>query len=374
MDRTMSIHHPDIVASTKAYDHWLVSLEPSFAHDLARKTTWMDTSTSDFLRATFYRWSERFPVICSVANDAAGVRAVGDVHVGNFGTWYDKDKRFRWGVNDFDEAAWMPFTNDLVRLATSALIARTDLNPGHVGERILAGYKSRVVEGHPNILEVTNHSDLARALDAMRKRPDRFYTDLAGKVQLDREEKQVLEELRAELHDRVAHGHLHHRAAGRGSLGRVRIFILREGDDPYALEAKRVLRSAWSWARAGGPDVPAPEDDDNVHLKKLLDDNRRRPDSQTDVVRKDGHQWVLRPLSPDNVGVDFTAIDAKFAAKLLEHMGSEVANVHLLSASKGQLASSLYDLTDDWLVSAAVAMRADTQADAFAWTGRDSQS
>ncbi len=48
---------------------------------------------------------------------------VGDLHVENFGTWRDGEGRLIWGINDFDEATTLPYTNDLVRLCASALIA-----------------------------------------------------------------------------------------------------------------------------------------------------------------------------------------------------------------------------------------------------------
>ena len=88
----------------------------------------MGDDSGDFLRA-LYRWSQRFPDVCQELDSAPMVRAVGDVHVGNFGTWPDGEGRLRWGLNDFDEAGWMPLTNDLTRLATSALLGRKDLSP-----------------------------------------------------------------------------------------------------------------------------------------------------------------------------------------------------------------------------------------------------
>ena len=51
------------------------------------------------------------------------ILSVGDLHVENFGTWRDSDGRLIWGINDFDEAAVYPYTMDLVRLATSAVLA-----------------------------------------------------------------------------------------------------------------------------------------------------------------------------------------------------------------------------------------------------------
>jgi uncharacterized protein (DUF2252 family) len=51
------------------------------------------------------------------------VLAVGDLHLENFGTWRDGLGRLAWGINDFDEAYPLPYTHDLVRLATSAFLA-----------------------------------------------------------------------------------------------------------------------------------------------------------------------------------------------------------------------------------------------------------
>ena len=47
------------------------------------------------------------------------LKGVGDLHVENFGTWRDVEGRLVWGVNDFDEAYALPYTNDLVRLVAS---------------------------------------------------------------------------------------------------------------------------------------------------------------------------------------------------------------------------------------------------------------
>ena len=77
-----------------------------------------------FLRGTFWRWAE---TILRGLPGPGGMQppssAVGDIHLENFGTWRDDDGRLVWGVNDFDEAAEMPYALDLVRLATSALLA-----------------------------------------------------------------------------------------------------------------------------------------------------------------------------------------------------------------------------------------------------------
>ncbi len=97
--------------------------------DLHFKHEQMRTGPFPFLRATYYRWAQIWADVCPEAAAAPGVLAVGDLHVENFGTWRDIEGRLIWGINDFDEAWRMPYTNDLVRLATSALLAQHGLRP-----------------------------------------------------------------------------------------------------------------------------------------------------------------------------------------------------------------------------------------------------
>ncbi len=83
-------------------------------HDRMKKNAFM------FLRATFFRWARRIETVCPELAGAPAVLSVGDLHVENFGTWRDAEGRLVWGINDFDEAAEIPYPFDLVRLATSA--------------------------------------------------------------------------------------------------------------------------------------------------------------------------------------------------------------------------------------------------------------
>ena len=85
----------------------------------------MRDSAFAFLRATYWRWAETILEVCPDLANAPAVLAVGDTHLENFGTWHDGEGRLVWGVNDYDEAAEMPYILDLVRLATSATLATT---------------------------------------------------------------------------------------------------------------------------------------------------------------------------------------------------------------------------------------------------------
>src|SRR5262245_1507807 len=141
----------DIRQATDEFEHWLGRFCPLVRPDLERKHAKMAASAVVFLRATFDRWMQRWPKTCGELDRAPAVLAVGDAHVENFGTWRDAEGRLVWGVNDFDEAYALPYTNDLVRLATSAHLAISAnslaLKPADACAAILRGYAKGLNDG-----------------------------------------------------------------------------------------------------------------------------------------------------------------------------------------------------------------------------------
>ena len=113
----------DIIEATKQYEQWLSERIPLIVADVELKHQRMAEAPFPFLRATFYRWAQTWPEVSPETARAPLALAVGDLHVENFGTWRDLEGRLIWGVNDFDEVARIPYTCDLVRLATVALLA-----------------------------------------------------------------------------------------------------------------------------------------------------------------------------------------------------------------------------------------------------------
>src|SRR5258708_31050193 len=109
----------DIVTATRSYERWLAARITVRPRDLRFKHDRMAESPFVFLRGTFYRWIQQWPDLCPALDGAPRVIAAGDVHVENFRTWRDIEGRLLWGVNDFDEAAVLPYTQDLVPLPTS---------------------------------------------------------------------------------------------------------------------------------------------------------------------------------------------------------------------------------------------------------------
>ena len=114
----------DIKAATQRYEARLRAALPLVIDaDLDFKHEQMALAPFPFLRATFYRWSQRWGHCCPHLASTPVVLGVGDLHVENYGTWRDAEGRLVWGVNDFDEATLVPYAVDLVRLATSAGLA-----------------------------------------------------------------------------------------------------------------------------------------------------------------------------------------------------------------------------------------------------------
>src|ERR1700722_17802371 len=137
----MKIHR-----ATEKYEAWLGERIPLIRADLIRKHALMKEGPFPFLRATFYRWAQTWPEVSPETFAAPVALAVGDLHVENFGTWRDIEGRLIWGLNDFDEMAWMPYTCDLVRLATSALLEigvdhLHNIDPRRACQAIVQGYK-----------------------------------------------------------------------------------------------------------------------------------------------------------------------------------------------------------------------------------------
>ena len=150
----------DIHASTRANEQWLratLGAEVVEADLVARRAKLADKPFT-YLRAAYWRWVELLPESWGPKRPGMAVLAVGDVHLENFGTWRDGEGRLVWGVNDFDEAAVMPWPLDLLRLATSAHMAHDDPDAGDaatdaVATAIMDGYTKGLKRPRPIILD-----------------------------------------------------------------------------------------------------------------------------------------------------------------------------------------------------------------------------
>src|SRR5262245_19997786 len=225
-----------IQEATADYEEWLGGQIPLVPEDLEHKHELMRSGPFPFLRATFYRWTQLWAQAPKHVRAAREVLAVGDLHVENFGTWRDAEGRLVWGINDFDEACRLPYTNDLLRLATSAQLAIADghlqVEPKRAAAAILAGYKEGLeAGGRPFVLVEHWHWRVLRRLAVAKlDRPDKFWEKLHGLPAVADSlvpagAARALGRLlpQAGLPLRYAH-----RVAGVGSLGRQRFVVIAD--------------------------------------------------------------------------------------------------------------------------------------------------
>jgi hypothetical protein len=367
----------DIIEATKAYEAWMRQQTNVSDKLLEKKHRKMADGAVPFLRATFYRWVEKWPKICPRLAHRTGdvLLAVGDLHVENFGTWLDSRERLVWGMNDFDEACELPFTSDLVRLATSAALAAEEdylvTDPADIPALLLKGYRACLKAGGAPILLEGHGVELPFTLPPGRpENPREFWarnlddkdSPVIKKGELDAE---IVEMFRAAFPPGAKLEYREQKKPGGvSSLGRRRFTaVLGDGKARTAREVKALVPSALYWFQ----DRPAMRSQTASLLQRAI----RDPDPYFQI-----HDcWMLRELAPDAVKIELGALPGenrdKLELALFHAMGWETANIHLGSRSPEAVATSLAALTADWLAKAATDMAEITKRDLDEWRRPD---
>jgi hypothetical protein len=356
-----------IAKATERYETWLGRHLKIVGQDLHFKHEQMRSAPFPFLRATYYRWAQIWKDVCPEAAAAPRVLAVGDLHVENFGTWRDKEGRLIWGINDFDEAWSMPYTNDLVRLATSALLAQMtcDLKEGIAA--ILKGYLEALEAGGRPFALAEHHPSLRNMAVARLHEPERFWEKLHALEEVEGEPPAgALKAIARMMPERGLHWRMTHRVAGLGSLGRQRYVALAEWNGgSVAREAKALAPSACVWAeplagRHGASGAESGKGSSAIHYQEIIDCAVRCPDPFVRLQKR----WIVRRLAPDCSRIELSALPKqRDEMHLLQAMGWETANVHLGSAKARVLHNDLKKRPRGWLLSAARKMEKAVQAD-----------
>lgn len=348
---------------TDEYETWLRQRMPIDPRELDDKRRRMEGDEHAFLRGTFYRWAVLWTRHCQVLDKAPEVLGVGDIHVENFGTWRDADGRLAWGVNDFDEACALPYTADLVRLTTSALMAEAEnphrgkkLTDDNIAASILAGYRDGLDCPEPFVLAERNawlRDIVAAGFEVKDKngktRYERFVDQMNALPPAIRIPNEMVEILRDSFPKPTPPYSVGHRIAGLGSLGRPRFTaVAKEWHGGMIVrEAKAMTVSAWLWAR----DIQTGA---MINYNRIVKAAHRSPDPTLQIRGS----WVVRRLAPDIGKVELQDLPINTGDDMLFAMGKEIANVH---APSGQtLDAVLADLRTretSWLLDAARAMQ-----------------
>ena len=387
-----------IAKTTAEYEDWLRSQTTLAEDEIKAKHTKMACGEFPFLRATFYRWAHLFPKHCEDLCNAPSILGIGDLHVENFGTWRDAEGRLAWGVNDFDEACQLPYTNDLVRLATSAYFARLEsasplsLDFKDACRAIQEGYLKGLERPRPFVL-AEDHGWLREIV--MRELVDSGSPGNKGAGKDDLFDKfhkkySTLDAARGDIPGEATAAlnaclpqptpayEVKHREAGLGSLGRRR-FTAVVSDWKGGIivrEAKPLVPSAWLWANQEREESSAADlKARRIYFREAVTRAVRSADPLLMVF--DG--WVARRLGPDAFKVEILDLELKpnkkeeLTKKLLEAMGKEIANIHSPSNSSGSgIVEHLNAVSNrgesvKWLLDGAQTMLKQTQDDFRDW-------
>lgn len=310
------------VSDNTAFEAWLGQHCDIDRDGLELKHEKMSDDPFPFLRATYFRWATTIGRLCPELAKAPGVLAVGDIHIENFGTWRNVEQRLVWGINDFDEAARMPYPFDLVRLVTSARLASgKKIRPRTIARAILAGYRQGIKDPRPTLLdqERTWMNKFLRTTEAERLEFREDMKKLRTREGLT--EKKVPAPARHGLMEALPKGlapEFARRRAGAGSLGRPRFVAIAEWHGGLVVrEAKAQVPSAWDWAHAR-----------RGARSRLIDAARSVSRSPDPHLEADGH-FVFRRLAADANKIELKDLDEEaLEANLFETMGFDLGSFH----------------------------------------------
>src|SRR5712671_4691885 len=351
----------NITEATRSYENWMRQCTDVVESHLRYKHQQMREDPLLFFRSTFYRWAQLWPELCRDLCSAPKVLSVGDLHVGSFGTWRDSEGRMCWGVDDFDESYPLPYTNDLVRLATSVKL-EVDAEGLTIKfkqgcDAILEGYRQTLrTEGCPFVLAEGQQTLEKLGIDAI-KPPDDFWPKLNRRpVVTDglfpRTARRAIEKT---LPDRKLAYKIVRREAGHGSLGQPRFVAIAKWCGAFiAREAKATIPSSCVWLNGKVAHC-------QTYYEKAIKSAVRSPDPYQEMVGT----WLIRRLSPDANPIEIEDLPKKRDEMILLHaMGAEAANVHLgTSHQRKKILSDLQKRKSNWLRNAAKEMAKATERD-----------
>jgi Uncharacterized protein conserved in bacteria (DUF2252) len=337
-----------IIDDTERYESWLHQRCKVVKHGLHKKHSRMAEDPFKFFRATSYRFARKLPVLFPQLVDAIHVPSVGDAHIANWGTWRDAEGRLVWGVNDFDDAALLPYTCDLLRLATSARLSGDVAGKAEQqATAILSGYRDGLSKPGPQFINV----DVLWMRELVR-RPSASPSEFRRKLK-DADKVEPPTEVVEALLDQSPSGctDIVYRAwqRGGGSLGRPRFVAAAQWHGgPIVREAKALVPSSWDWAANRTGAAPL--------FLNLAYGRYRSPDPFLNL----SSGYIIRRIAPDSQKLDTAdAIVQTDSLAWLSAMGTDLASIHLGNPGvKKGIVNDLERRQVNWLAdSADIALR-----------------
>lgn len=304
------------------------------------------------------------------------VLTLGDVHPDNFGVMPNEDNVPIFGVNDFDEAYYAPFTWDLARGAVGFMIGAEE--EGGLGRKKQRKIASRFVRGYIAGIErfadrgreeqleirVDNAPKLIRKL--IEKAQKKTRAEWLEKDYLDERKRgfrsddeliplsQRRDDFQAAIDDLVAQmtaevprraGRMRvkdvaeRRGQGTASLGLARYYVLIEGPaadgtDDLIIELKRARRSALTGLVPPSEFIDDSSGDRIAHAQSV---QLVRGDIFFGAVELEGKSFMTRERAPFRDSVDLDDLSKKEWLKYADICGRSLAHAHALSDETGKL-------------------------------------
>jgi Uncharacterized protein conserved in bacteria (DUF2252) len=345
----MPVVKMNIQQATRSYEAWMRSCTTVIEADLRSKHAQMREDPFLFFRGTFYRWAQLWPDVCPDLRTAPKVLAVGDLHVGSFGTWRDEEGRMSWGVDDFDESFLLPYTNDLVRLTASVKMGidaeKLTIRLKDACDAIVEGYERSLKEGGCPIVLAERERNLEKLGIAAIKPPPDFWEKLIEHPAVNVLPPPARQALEETLPDKKMDYKVVRREAGLGSLGQQRFVAIADWQGGcIAREAKAMVPSACLWLAGNVSHLQS-------NYQKAIKGAVRSHDPYQMIVGA----WLIRRLSPDSNPIEIDDLPKERDEEALLHaMGSETANVHLGSGRvRKKIVKDLRRRKSNWLRTAA---------------------
>ena len=337
---------------------------------LAMKYHNMRSSAFVYLRATCHLFPSQLPNQKALAKTPA-VWSCGDLHLENFGSYKGDNRLTYFDVNDFDEAALVPASWDIVRLLASVRLACAELElkaerVRELVDALLVAYFRELRHGSARWLERETAIGPVQELlvtAAERKRKD-FLDSRTTKT--NKKRALLIDGKRALSASQAQHAQVREfmqqfaktqsepdfyevldvarRIAGNGSLGVDRFVVLVRGkgspDNNYLLDLKQAMPSALidaltlkqpTWPNQG---------------ERVVAITRRAqavPVAFLHAVQMEGRDYVLRDLQPSADRVSFSEKDSDphRLDELMQAIGQCTAWSHLRGS--GRQRSSIAD-------------------------------
>jgi hypothetical protein len=308
---------PGVRVLTDDYEQWLAGVIDLVPSGLAAKHAAMAEGELPFLRGTYYLWLVRVGELAPHVLERPVVPIVGDLHVENFGTWRDRDQVRRWGVNDLDELATGAWLLDLLRLATSAVVApHLHLEHDEICAELLSAYAAAEPGAAVDVTEPAA-AHLAALVPEFQD-PETFYAHLAEGATV-----RVPARVAAAAAGVAEPGWTptwHEHQAGTGSLGHRRAVGVGPAADgtAHAREAKELGPGTAVWASRHVRLPPRRTD-----LYRRVEAAVRGPAGATRV-----ESWQVRDLAPDVVRIELSGLPRHHERHLLRSMARALADVH----------------------------------------------